>query len=256
VTTLPSGVTEKLRRADLHRRDFDRRVERFFDPNAYRVIREDDPDAGESRWIIEMIRQPPLIRWSALAGEILYDLRSALDQLAFALAVSYSGDPLPEDVAENSMFPLFRKKPKTMSNLNRRIQGMHPRAKAIVKELQPYERSNDRDRRIRLALGYLDGLCNHDKHRLPLALGYNLRGLAWFGGPDPFSGIEYGTFENRAVVARGELVPNPKMRVNPVITLNVAFDEPGPPGYSASDVFRWLIRTVRSDVIPRFTPYL
>src|SRR6266487_2490672 len=124
---LPAGIREKLRRAHLHSRDFDRRVQRFLDPKPYRLVPEDDPQTGECRWRVDLLRQPPLVRWSALAGDCLYDLRSALDQLAYALAVAYTGDPLPRHIADQSAFPLFRTKPKRVTTLNRKIVGMHPK---------------------------------------------------------------------------------------------------------------------------------
>jgi hypothetical protein len=155
-------------------------VKRFFEPKPYRVIREDDTDAGECRWRVYLLRKPPLIRWSALAGDCLYDLRSALDQLAYALAVAHTGDPLPKKIADKSAFPLFVRKPKNMSTLNRRIAGIDPDAQAIIKKLQPYiRRDRSRESNIRLALGYLDSLCNYDKHRLPLVLSYHLGGFGW-----------------------------------------------------------------------------
>src|SRR3954451_21297945 len=95
LSALPPGIKEKLRRAELHRRDFDRRVNRFLETQSYQIVREDDTKTGKTSWRVKVLNSPPLVRWGGLAGEILYDLRSALDQLANALAIAHTGDTLP-----------------------------------------------------------------------------------------------------------------------------------------------------------------
>lgn len=115
--TVGAGVREKLRRAHMHRQDFERRVDRFVHSGAYTEVREDDVEAGKRRWIVQVHKRPPLIRWGALIGECLFDFRSALDHLAYDLAVANNkGRPLPPSVEENSEFPIFPRAPRGRTN--------------------------------------------------------------------------------------------------------------------------------------------
>lgn len=93
----------------MHREDFERRVKRFVHSKAYTADRHDDMEAGKRRWIVQVHKRPPLIEWGALIGECLFNFRSALDHLAFDLAVAHSG-PLAPGVEETSEFPIFWKR--------------------------------------------------------------------------------------------------------------------------------------------------
>jgi hypothetical protein len=75
----------------MHREDFERRLYRFAHSNAYSVSRQDEVEDEKRRWIFHARRQPPLIRWGALIGECLFNYRSALDHLAYDLAVAHTG---------------------------------------------------------------------------------------------------------------------------------------------------------------------
>src|SRR4051812_28970000 len=153
------GVAEKLRRAHMHRQDFERRADRFIHTNAYSVVRYDDVEAGKRLWIAHVHKRPPVVRWGALIGECLFNFRSALDHLAYDLAVAYTRFPLPSEVEENSAFPIFRTRAPTIRELDKKIGAVHPDARKLIEKMQPYGRKD------RAALKYLDLLQNFDKHR-------------------------------------------------------------------------------------------
>src|SRR4051794_5821926 len=77
--SVSDGIAEKLRRAHLHREDFERRVRRFLSDGGYSAESSDDPAAGERVWVVRINKQPPLISWGALIGDCLFNFRSALD---------------------------------------------------------------------------------------------------------------------------------------------------------------------------------
>jgi hypothetical protein len=185
------------------REDLQGRVQRFVHTNAYKAVRQDDVEAGKRRWIVQVRKQPPLIEWGGLIGECLFNFRSALDHLAYDLAVAHSGSPLPTKVEERSEFPIFWKRAPTKAELDSRIGAIHPDARRLIETMQPYGRTD------RAALKYLDSLHNFDKHRtLHVVVGASTA-LAHFGDMD-FDLINLGgPFEDGDVLAQIPSQPTP-----------------------------------------------
>jgi hypothetical protein len=105
---------------------------------------------------------PPEI--SVLAGEALYQLRSAIDHLAFDLVKLNAGNiQLPADWEEHCFFPLWLnvpKKPATYNCFSHILPGISKQAFTFIEGVQPY-RSNRTGNVLRL----LADLSNIDKHR-------------------------------------------------------------------------------------------
>lgn len=103
--------------------------------------------------------------WALMAGEIMFNLRSALDHLAWELHVRhFKGRPIPEEIESSSQFPIFDTYRKWRKGLWR-IKSLSERDRRAIRFLQPYQRRNDQWSRIRHALGDLNALHNVDKHR-------------------------------------------------------------------------------------------
>jgi hypothetical protein len=136
-------------------------------------------DEQTSNPIVPLLPQPTdtLVRWSVIAGEVIYNLRSALDYLAYELCALDNGGVYFED----SQFPLISEdaprtsseRPSTREVMERgwrnretlsRLTDTH---QAIIERYQPYEMPwsgyvhDD-------PLGVLANLANKDKHRLPV----------------------------------------------------------------------------------------
>jgi hypothetical protein len=235
----------------MHRQDFERRVDRFIHTNAYSVLRQDDLEAGKRLWIFQAHKRPPVIRWGALIGESLFNFRSALDQLAYDLAVAYKGSRLTAKQKRDSEFPIFHRRRPKKGEMDQRIGAVHPDARRLIKKMQPY------GRRDRAALKYLDVLHNFDKHRtLHLVTAVNT-GLSHFGDMD-FEYVNFGPLEHGDVVARIALTDDPERQQDPSVTFGVAFPESGP-GAKAPDVaqtLRWIGQHIEERVIAPLAPYL
>ena len=95
-----------------------------------------DPDTGEKLVVVEVLKQPPR-ELRLMIGDALHNLRSALDNLAYELAVAYTS-PLPPHLAETSEFPIFAEEAKYAKDRKRKIGAMHPDAQDEVTKLQPY----------------------------------------------------------------------------------------------------------------------
>jgi hypothetical protein len=125
--------------------------------------------------------QPPKDLIGPIIGDVLHNIRSALDNLAYALACAFT-NPLPADFETGSEFPIFGNRDKSgavgigqgkFQQLKRdgspaptsglfKIQGWDPAAQTIVEGLQPYHRGNAFESDPLWLLHDLDRI---DKHR-------------------------------------------------------------------------------------------
>lgn len=112
---------------------------------------------------------------SFMAGDVLHNLRSTLDHLAWQLALTTGAPsptfPLGRDRDSESwrgvLFPVHSKPPKDYSEawLPERLRNVRPEIKAFLAEIQPYIMADDpKD----ATLWKLNELSNVDKHRVAL----------------------------------------------------------------------------------------
>lgn len=109
---------------------------------------------------------PPLDEWGLLFGECVHNLRSALDNLAFALARVRRDPPeKPNRIA----FPIYQNRAKFEKDGRGNIDQLPPAAAALIEKLQPFQRDGSPAFGIpeRDALVLLQSLSNSDKHRVP-----------------------------------------------------------------------------------------
>src|SRR4051794_32749877 len=70
-----------------------------------RVMKESDDTGSVHKVFVEVIEEPPLDRWSLVAGDCVHNLRSALDNLIYAIAIYQSRqNPPPDD--KSLQFPI------------------------------------------------------------------------------------------------------------------------------------------------------
>jgi len=150
----------KIRRADQHIQEFERELALFCaDTKAHDVVFEvqTHPDLGqivlcslsllgdESQWL------------SAIAGEVVFALRSALDHIAVAFTSRESKVDFP--ILEKRF--LVREKRK-VDLFAERTQGIPEDVKAFLLRLQPFSKPQTMPTEF---LYLLNKLCNRDKHR-------------------------------------------------------------------------------------------
>ena len=110
-------------------------------PHAVREIY----DAAEGRKRAEYLVLEELPdAWSAIVGEIAYDLRSALDHAVYELTCIENGGPLG-----HTGFPIFEDEERYDELTTRgdpalgsgvfKVRGLNPYAKAAIRSLQPFE---------------------------------------------------------------------------------------------------------------------
>jgi hypothetical protein len=153
------GCREKITRAGDHLERLDRESRRFVEENRYILTIEDDMEHPPERVVrLRSVRQPeidPPLRFGILAGEILYNLRSALDYLIWELA-TVGGGP-----GERNQFPIFDT-PKQFEHFRERyLYGVRNELWTAIEAYQPYKG--------RLEGHYLRALAvlnDVDKHRV------------------------------------------------------------------------------------------
>lgn len=169
-----ADIEYRLRRADEHLADLKGKIRRFIDDGAYAVGFDHQFD-GEGTTILraQVLREPPSVEWGVVIGELIHDVRSSLDHLAFLLTASQIGPPpayMPiGDKWRKVSFPIVLDKNKFPIVSNRALfgfpQGWWPRTR--IEQLQPFECGKDRD-----PLWLLEEMWNADKHRVPHLVGF------------------------------------------------------------------------------------
>jgi hypothetical protein len=150
----------KILRASKHIEEIKSCIATYTAGNPYEVIPQ--PDGKE---ILTTGTPPPEL--SVIAGEVLYQLRSALDHLAFDLVKLNPGNiSLPADWTDKCEFPLFQTlKPGQQTPLPygsfTKLPGVSKEAHAVIEALQPYYRVGAANNYLRV----LTNLSNIDKHR-------------------------------------------------------------------------------------------
>jgi len=112
------------------------------------------PDGGvETQFYAE---PPPPPRLGTIVGDVVHNLRSALDVAAWQLAIDHD-EAKARDNQMRIQFPLTRNPAKFKKH--KALPFFSEDARRVLERLQPYQPSHE-------ALGWLRDLSNADKHRL------------------------------------------------------------------------------------------
>jgi hypothetical protein len=119
------------------------------------------------RLILNEFNEPaPVNDWSLAIGEYIHNLRSSLDNLAFALARLQQDPPSNPNVIS---FPIFQDKSQFEKKARPRLNQLPAEAASLIEMIQPFQRDGspalgtpESD-----ALILLQWLNNTDKHRIP-----------------------------------------------------------------------------------------
>ena len=150
----------RLGRALQHLQSLETEVGSWIEKRPYRVWTQFDPKSGKNLIWAEVLEQPPA-EFGLIIGDCLHNLRSALDNLVYELALAHNRGRVRSNIASDSGFPLFRDMQDFTEKGWNMIRGIDPDAQAIVEGLQPYYGGYS----VRLVA--LNKLSNRDKHRLP-----------------------------------------------------------------------------------------
>lgn len=162
-------VRAKFARAKAHAQELDVSIrhgtvktEGFYrgESTLYILVPEFNDDFTECRLHLKQIGEPPLDEWAVLLGDVLHNLRSCLDHLAYQLALVHEPEKPPPSGTE---FPIFIEREKFRSEDRGggryKIRGLNPDVIDAIEALQPYGSAQH-------PLWVLQQMSNADKHRL------------------------------------------------------------------------------------------
>lgn len=220
----------RLDRALYHLESLKTELRAWSEERPYRMWTDFDVNVGYKLAWVEVVNPPPA-KLSLIIGDCIHNLRAALDNLAFELALACNlGEPLPNEVAEKSAFPIFNVHKKFVKKRKSLIGSVAPGAQTIIKDLQPYNRG---DRFWRDPLWHLYELSNMDKHRLPHVVLFAQTAHAFFVPEnltmDDIEPIFY-SIERRAPIARYPALDRAgtEVDVQPTPSVSVGFGQQVP----------------------------
>jgi hypothetical protein len=162
-------IRVKVERAKKHIHDLTLAVRAFLDTSPYEVGTRTDPQVPDSlTYYVVSIRETPHTI-SAVIGEILFNLRSALDNLAYQLAIV--NGTTDEPTLRATYFPISEDAAKYKTDSPRKVKGMSQAAIQAIDTCRPYKGGND-------ALWRLHILNNIDKHRVLVTVGISLHAIS------------------------------------------------------------------------------
>jgi hypothetical protein len=217
------GPRVKIQRAKKHIYELDAEIGAFLKSNPYLIFQEIQPDTGRKVWHVQVRRQPPP-RLSAITGDAVHNLRSALDLLVNQLVLA------PSEPSDKTAFPIGWDLADYEAKVPRYTKGVSDTAKAMIANLKPYKGGND-------SLWRLHRLDIADKHRLLIPVGAAHGSVIlpiWTPEPgveDPFGGMKFGinpSDRKFPLKDRDEVFAAPSDFHDDVeITVDIALNEPG-----------------------------
>lgn len=260
MTASLASVDRRLERADQHLKGLHAEFSSaFVEGKTYDVSYECDMQTREHCWWLNVYEPPDPIRWGVLVGDVVHQMRAALDNLAYQLSLLTTkgahvrGTAFPI-LTEPARWDEVYRPPHTNAGRFTHRSGEHKlrqapdAAKARIKALQPYQgmagmngfaESRQTDDRIRRSLLILEEFWNMDKHRVPATVataGFvsppNTSGVALTGGIVAGTRISFAykaPFVDRTRLAWfTPIVTNDKMKVDAEFRPFVLFEEGGP----------------------------
>jgi hypothetical protein len=236
----------KAGRAKVHLDSLRAEIDAFCQTKPYSIAVEDDLEKGLCR-ISAGVRDPPETL-HLIFGDLLYCLRSSLDQLVFALA--HLTIPYPD----HTQFPILDVDIALDKEVRKRFakqtRGVPSGAIHVIESLQPYHGGNAAGIEAHL-LWRLNLLCNIDKHRRVPVHGT----VTDFVHILPTEAGPYIGFDDDHSVVTVPMRFKDNVNLKPKTTVNILFGDLSAGIQCDAGGIERIYNFVASDVIPRFTRF-
>lgn len=150
----------KLERAKQHLEELKGAIQAFFTSQPYKIGTKRDP---QTRMLIYYLTEvkvvPPTI--AVISGDVIQNLRSTLDHLAYSLFLEETKGTLP---GRHIYFPIEKDAATYEKEKARKTKGISDASRQRIDKTMPYKGGND-------TLWQIGELNNIDKHRLLLTVG-------------------------------------------------------------------------------------
>jgi hypothetical protein len=254
-----SGLTSaklKLARAKKHLRAIKRTIKKYAAGQPHQISAK-----AKGKKKLNIPRKPPQ-EIAIFAGEMIYQMRSALDHLAFELVKRNPNvGTVDPEWREHCQFPLRIERSKKRNNFSHNLPGLSQSAIDAIERMQPYHSA--RVHNMNGCLRALVLLSNIDKHRHLNLLRPRVRQLQEI---EYGSGSRYGSWK---ILERGAIIESPQheaesakpTRVHRRYTALVTFGEENTLGKDVNevplDILLFLILyQIEVFVIPSLRPFL
>jgi hypothetical protein len=159
-------ILTKVGRAKKHIAELESEARSFLDSKPYVIGTKRNAETRNLVYYLVSVRgTPPTL--AAVTGDVLQNLRSALDHLAYQLVLIGSGQPGP---FFHVYFPIADSAAKYEAIKGGLVKGMRPEAVKAIDAVKPYPGGND-------TVWRLHKLNNVDKHRLLITVGSAFRSM-------------------------------------------------------------------------------
>jgi hypothetical protein len=238
----PSSVL-KLKRALAHLKDLNLACVDWLSKHNKLSCRLEPCADAPGYFLVKATSDPvPNEPFSLVIGDIVQNLRGALDHLAYSLAVKNSG-LLSEKEARRNQFPIIGDESengglgagpqKWRDNaLPQMIQKLSPQAQAVIEGLQPFKTGASFKDHL---LWRLNELVNCDKHRFIIVAAAQGAGINWNPSLSRNIALGNGTMyvyapvmDGETVIAKVPLAPvNPRLEMHMEVSpaLEIAFKD-------------------------------
>lgn len=153
------GIGAKIRRGADQARALKADMDRFCAEVRRSIVHEVQDDGEEQTWVFRGETPKAPIDWSVRLGEILYNLRSALDHLVWQLVLANGQEP-----GRHTAFPIVRHEGAWGKQARNELRGVSQADVNTIRRIQPIEGGPGLPFDA-LGLWRLHSLCNIDKHR-------------------------------------------------------------------------------------------
>ena len=242
-----TGARLKVKRARKHLNELERKARAFLDRHPDHFTRQLDPN--DLNYVIYKIppnpAPPPTL--APVLGDVVHNLRSALDHIAWNLAL-LNLEGTGSEPFDLTAFPIITNTTDwSIDKFYRLVQDVLPEAIPDIIDLQPCHRRNPAEHE----LAVLDALWNADKHRVNTIIS-GRQSVPVFSG----RGGWVKTFHDGTRLMRVLISSNPEQKLEPHIRSEILFEIPKAGERVSLAVLRGIHEMVSSDVIPRFARFL
>lgn len=216
----------KIDRAIKHFNDLTYAIKPFADRETYRIWADEESEPSIKIYRVRITEDMPP-EWSGYIGDVIHNLRSALDCLATELVLKYCSS-VNDEMLRKTYFPISWDEPGLTKNKDRAdfFERVGPKVEKVIRRLQPYRRGKGH------VLWQLHQLDISDKHRRILPARGAVSDIA-FMIPSPEVGgtISVPKYEPPFPLKDGDEICRigffePQFNANAHFTLQIAFNEP------------------------------
>lgn len=242
-----TGARLKVKRASKHLNELERKVRAFLKRHPDRFTRQLDPD-DFNYFIYEIPPNPaPPNTFGPVLGDVVHNLRSALDHIVWNLALLNLQGSGREPYKLTAFPILLDATNDNVKRFERLCKDVLPAAIPDIEELQPYHREDA----SKHELAILDALWNADKHRVNTTIP-GRQYVPRFDGP---GGWVHALHDGTRLI-RVPVSSNPEQNLEPYIRSEVLFEIPNTGERVSLELLRRIFDVVSSDVVPRFARFL